>query len=252
MEVILRHKGKEPWSGIMGKYKSCHSYLGPYLTRTGSLYTGLTKEDEKRLEEAIGYPDGHLSKTSEFWNNFAVKVGEKELILDTSVPLDELKYLFLKNYKRVACGVNDIKPGTNFVLIDMESEAIQQNTINKRRREAVKEFDKMSIDEMRKALRLYGNKVENISNELIEAKLYDEVEKDPDKFFAKWVNNKTKETEFVIETAIAKNIMRVNRNIYYYGTEVVGHSMADTIAYLEEKKNQDLKLTILEEIKSKA
>ena len=75
--------------------------------------------------------------------------------------------------------------------------------------------------------------------------MYDFVEKEPDKFFAKWVDNKTKETEYIIEAAISKNIIRRSRNVYYYGTEVIGNSMDDTISHLNDKKNQDLKLAIM-------
>ena len=30
--------------------------------------------------------------------------------------------------------------------------------------------------------------------------------------------------------------MRKSRNVYYYGTEIIGSSMEDTIAYLDNKK----------------
>jgi hypothetical protein len=130
-------------------------------------------------------------------------------------------------------------------------EAMEQNRINKRRRAAIKEFDKMSIEDMRKCLRLYGYKSDAMSNDLIESKLFENVEKDPESFFLKWVDNRTKETEYLIHTAIAKNIMRRNKNVYYYGTESIGTSLEDTIQYLDTKANQDLKVSILSEVESK-
>jgi hypothetical protein len=104
---------------------------------------------------------------------------------------------------------------------------------------------------MRKALRLYGFKSDAMSNELIESKLFELVEKDPNKFFLIWVNNKSKNTQFIIEAAVAKNIIRKSRNIFYYGTDIIGNSMDDAIAYLDDKKNQDLKMVIMQEIESK-
>lgn len=77
------------------------------------------------------------------------------------------------------------------------------------------------------------------------SKLFELVEKDPEKFFLKWVNNKTKNAEFTIQAAIAKNIMRKNKNAYYYGTEIIGTSIDDAVAFLDNKNNQDLKMTIL-------
>ena len=54
MVVELKIKKKNPWAGLI-KYKSCFDYIAPYCTRSGSIYTGLTPEDEKYYEKALGY-----------------------------------------------------------------------------------------------------------------------------------------------------------------------------------------------------
>ena len=104
---------------------------------------------------------------------------------------------------------------------------------------------------MRKCLRLYGMKSDTMSNELVEAKLSEQVETSPEKFMLKWVNNPNKEINFVIEKAIAKNIIRKSRTQYFFGTDLIGNGIDDVIAFLQDKKNQDIKLAILNEIKSK-
>ena len=250
MEVILRFKSKDPWAGIT-KYKNCYDYIAPYWTRSGNKYTGLTDEDKKRLESEIGYPDGHLSPFSDFWNTFAIKLTTKETILHTERPYDELQYLFLKGHKRVANGLNNVKPNNDYILINKDSEAEESNRLNKIKRQAIIEFNKLSVEDMRKALRLYGYKSDAMSNELVESKLFELVEKDPNKFFLIWVNNKTKNTQFIIEAAIAKNVMRKSRNVYYYGTDIIGSSLEDAIAYLDDKKNQDIRLVIIQETEAK-
>jgi hypothetical protein len=203
------------------------------------------------LEKEIGYPSGHLSPTSSFWDTFAVKIGRSDVILDTDRPEDELKYLFLKKHKRVADGLNNVTPSTDYVIINKDSEAKEANKINKIKREAYREMDKMSIEDMRKCLRLYGIKSDTLSNEMVEAKLSEQIESAPDKFITRWVENPNREMNFIIETAISKNIIRRNRSQYYFGTEMIGNGLEDVIAYLNDKKNQDLKLTIMNEIKSK-
>ena len=90
-----------------------------------------------------------------------------------------------------------------------------------------------------------------MSNELVEAKMSEQVEKDPARYLLKWVNNDEKELMFIIEEAVAKNIIRKNRTQYFYGTDMLGNGIDDVISYLKEKKNQDIKMTILQEIKSK-
>ena len=250
MEIILRHKKRDSWAGVT-KYKNCFDYIGPFLTRSGNAHTGLTSEDAERLEKALNFPAGHLAPYSAYWKTFAVKLSGNELILHTEFPLDELQYFFLRNHKLVANGLADMKPGAAYVIINKDSEAQESNKIAKRKRDAIKEFDKLSLEEMRKALRLYGFKTDTMSAELVENKLFEMVEKDPDSFFKKWVNNKDKEVEFLIQSAIAKNIMRKTRNVYYYGTDIIGNSLDDTIAYLNNKANQDLKMVIMNEVESK-
>ena len=250
MEVILKHKKKDAWAGVI-KYKSCFDYIAPSLTRSGNRHTGLTNDEAERLEKELGLEKDTLAPFSKYWVTFAVKISDKEIILDTERPWDELQYLFLKNNKRVANGFSDLKPNTDYVLINKDAEAQEANKVNKRKREAIRDFDKLSLEDMRKCLRLYGVKADAISAELVESKLFDLIEKDPEKFFMKWVNNKNKNTEYTIQAALAKNIMRKNKNVYYYGTEIIGSSIDDTIAFLDNKNNQDIKMSILNELESK-
>ena len=217
MVVELKIKKKNPWAGLI-KYRSCYDYIAPYFTRSGSIYTGLTPEDEEYFEKALGYPEGHLSKTSDFWTTFCVKIGARTLLLDDSIPRQAMIIKFLTGHKRVATSLDKMDAGKDYLLINREAEAIEQNKQNKLRREAVKEFDKLSS---------------------------------PKKFFDKWVDNKNKETEYLIEEAIAKGVIRKDRTQYYYGSEMFADSLPEAVAYLDAKKNQDLKLSIINETKNK-
>lgn len=250
MEVIVRIIKANPWSGVV-KWPTTFDYLGSYWTRSGNLYTGLSAEDAARLEKELGYAEGQLSPQSSFWDTFAVKIGRQDVILNTDRPEDELKYLFLKNHKRVAVGLNRITPGTDYVLINKDSEAEETNRINKIRREAYREMDKMSPDDMRKCLRLFGVKSDDMSNEIAEAKLSEVIEQDPSKYLDKWVKNPNKEMNFIIEEALAKNIIRRNRTNYYFGTDLIGNGLDDVIAYLKNKANQEILVSIKSEIQSK-
>lgn len=250
MEVILKYKKLDYWSKVT-KYKSCSDGISSYWTRSGSKYTGLTTEDESRLEKALGFAEGTLARFSPYWTTFQIKLGEKPLVLHTENPWDELKYMFLKSHKNVAVGVNDTKPNTDYLLIQKDAEAKEANLYNRNKIDAIVEFKKMTLEDMRKCLRLYGVKSDNISGELVEATLFDLIEKDPQKFFMKWVNNTNKNIEYIIEAALAKNIIRKSRNVYYYGTETIGQSLQDAASHIDNPKNQDLKLAILAELENK-
>ena len=250
MQVEFKLLKKSPWSGLI-KYKNCFDYVSPYFTRSGSIYTGLTPEDEKYFEKVLGYPEGHLAKSSEFWSTFCVKIGTRSMILDDSIPRQAMIIKFLSGHKRVATSLDKMTAGKDYLLINREAEAVEANKANKLKREAVKEFDKLSLEQMRKCLRLYGIKADNMSNELVESTLFSLVDKNPKKFFDKWVKNSSKETEFILEEAIAKGVIRKDKTHYFYGSDMFADSLPDAIAYLDAKKNQDLKLSIINETQNK-
>lgn len=264
MIVKLLIKKSESWAGVY-LYKGCFKGIGPYWTRSGKVYTGLTDEDARRLEKEIGYAEGHLSPSSLFWNSFFIKIdGTKRtrkgdpngenipfVEIDTSNPHGELQYLHALGHKLVANGKSDVTPGTEYILVNEDEEARKSNVEAKKRREALREFEKMSLEEMRQALRLFGRNSDIMSNEVVESVLSSLVEESPEGFMAKWVNNKQRGTQFLIEAAVAKNIIRKSRNVYYYGTDPIGTSLQDAVANLDDKKNQDVKASIEDELKSK-
>ena len=250
MVVELKIKKKNPWIGLV-KYKNCFDYIAPYFTRSGSIYTGLTPEDERYFEKALGYEEGHLAKTSDFWTTFCVKVGTRTLLLDDSIPRQAMIIKFLSGHKRVATSLDRLDAGKDYLLINREAEAVEQNKQNKLRRDAIKEFDKLSLEEMRQCLRLFGMSADRMSNELVESTLFNMVDKQPKRFFEKWVNNKQKETEYLLEQAIAKGVIRKDKTHYFYGTDMFADTLQDAIAYLDNKKNQDLKLAIINETNNK-
>lgn len=247
MIVVLRPIGRKSWSGLI-KYRNCYEDIGPYFTRSGRIYTGLTPEDETRIGGQLGWD---LRSSSEFWKNFFIRTSGKDLYLDTDDIHDELKYLFLKNHKRVKNSILENKASANFVLINKDEEAKRSNLYSKVKREAIRSFDDLTPEDMRKCLRIYGHNGDSMSNELVEKTLFDIVEGNPQGFIDKWVKNPYKETEALIERAIAKNIMRRNKNIYKYGTEIVGHNIGEVIAFLENNKNQDIKIAIMKQLESK-
>ena len=250
MVVELKIKKKNPWGNFI-KYRNCFDYIAPYFTRSGSIYTGLTPEDEKYFEKALGYEEGHLAKTSDFWSTFCVKVGARGLLLDDSIPRQAMIIKFLTGHKRVATSLDKLDAGKDYLLINREAEAIEQNKQNKLRRDAIKEFDKLSLDQMRQCLRLFGMSSDRMSNELVESTLFGLVDKNPKKFFDKWINNKAKDTEFLLEQAIGKGVIRKDKTHYFYGTDMFADTLPDAIAYLDSKKNQDLKLAIINETNNK-
>jgi len=247
MKVTLRPLAKDAWSGVV-KYKNCYEDISTYFTRSGTNYTGLTEDTAERLGKKLGLD---LSQGSEFWNSFYIRTSGKDIILDLEEPMDELRYLFCKNHKRVKTSMFEHKATANFVLVNKEEESKRTNLHNRVKRQASSEFDKMSSEERMKALRLFGKSSENVSLEVIENTLYNLVEGDPQGFLDKWVNNKSRETQYILERAVSMNIIRKNKRIYSYGSDVIGHGVEDVINYLNDPKNQDVKVAVMQAIEGK-
>ena len=53
---------------------------------------------------------------------------------------------FLSGHKRVATSLDRLDAGKDYLLINREAEAVEANKKNKLRRDAVKEFDKLSLE----------------------------------------------------------------------------------------------------------
>lgn len=244
MKVILKHVNRHSWSGVK-RYKNCIDSLGSYFTRSGRLYTGLSKEDEKELGEELGYD---LRPGSEFWDTFRVRITGEDMIIDTEDPMDKLKYLFLRNHKRIKNGLDDNKPTANYVLVNKEEEAKKTNEYGKIKRKAYREFDKMKPKDMRKALRIFGQNPGAASDEMVEARLTEYIENSPNKFIDKWVDNKHRATEYLVKEAVSNNIIRKNKTVYKYGSDIIGNGLMETIAFLDNPENQELKLAILNEL----
>lgn len=245
-KVVLRRISRNIWAGV-NKYKNCFTYLAPYYTRAGSIYTGLSPEDKTRLEQALGQD---LSPMSKFWETYFIRIGDKDVYIDPSTPRGELDYLFLKNNKRVAKSLDKILPSNDFILIDENEEAKVVNEYNRNKRQALKELDKLSPSDKRKAVRIYGINPDTSTDEMVENRLTEFIEKDPKKFFDLWVENKQRDTEFLIKQAVALGIMSKSKSIYKYGQDVIGHTLEDAINYLDNPLNQDIKIAILKNTNS--
>ena len=191
MKVILRPIGWNKWSGIT-KYKNCFEDIGSYYTRSGQLYTGLTKEDEERLGKVLGLD---LKASSPYWQTFFIRTSVSDIILDTDDPMDELKYTFLKSHKRVKNSLMENKAGANFVLINRDEEAKRDNLYAKLEIDAVIGFNKLTPTEIRKALRIFGHNADTMSSEVAQPKLYQVIKANPQSFLDRWVNNKDREEQ---------------------------------------------------------
>lgn len=242
--IILKPLEKKTWAGVV-RYKNCKDGIDPYFDSTGSVKTGLTKEDAERLGSILGQD---LSPYSKFWINFRVLMGDKERLFNLDNPEHELAYKFMLSHKRVANSLEELPqfPYADYVLINEENEAKTMNVSFKKEREAAKKFDTLSPNEMRDILKLYPSNVyisEGVSNEIIESKLYENMKDDPELFLS-LVNDPSRSTKTFVKDLTANRILRKNKTAYYYGEDMLGHDLDSTVGFLDSPANSSLKASL--------
>lgn len=235
------------------RYPNTKDTLSPFYDGvTGILYTGLTDEDIAYFKSK-GIKDD-LSPMSDFWHNFKITLTDKGTTLYLENPLEELKYKFISNgHYRVATSKND----PEFALKDyyIVDEALEADEINKRsnfKRKANALFDKLTIKNKRDILRLYPgfSSTDTVVDSVVEARLYEKLEQNPERFIL-LAEDKQKDLKLMLKDLVSANILRKNKNSYYYGTDFLGHDEQSTIDHLEHPDQNGLKIDLLKQLEAK-
>src|SRR5574339_342379 len=95
--IVIKPLEKKNWAGVV-RYRNCKDGIDPYFDKTGAVRTGLTKEDEKRLGEELGYD---LASHSKFWHTYRIIMSNGERAFNLDNPEHELAYKFMLAHKRV-------------------------------------------------------------------------------------------------------------------------------------------------------
>ena len=247
MIVVLQPVNTNEWAGVIN-YRNCHTDLCPYLQKNGSLYTGFKKgvdEDDKALARISKFMNTDLSQNSEFWKTFFIRVTDEDIMLDLNDTYDELKYHFLKNHMDVKNSPSERKAGARWVLVNADEEAKKANLGNRVKREVYAELNKMTVQDMRDAVRLYGERSEDMSGEVVESKLTEYIDRNPERFKELWIDNKARKTQVLLERAVQKGIIRKSGQRFLYGTTDMGSGIHAAIAWLDNIENQDIKASVL-------
>lgn len=229
------------------RFKGGKDSLTAYINRFGQLITGLSKEDEERLGKLL---NKDLTVHSVFWHEYKIDIRGDELVLNTESPDDELKYLVLKAHWRVQEDPKVKNPLADYVLYSTLDEAKKTNAAGELKVKAFSLYAKLTMTDKRDLLKLYPGyaRTSNVADEIIEANLFKELEKDFGKFI-RLVEDKDRNSKVLIEELVANKIITKNKNMYKYGEDVLGHNLDSTISHLEDPKNQGLKIALMHELK---
>lgn len=250
VKLVARGNPDHTWSGFV-RYAKCKDYISPYLDRSGVLVTGLTDKEEREFEKLLGLEEFKLSKRSSFWDDYAVIMYDKPKEFDLSIPEDALAYKMLFGHKNVANSWSNILewPFATYVITDDVLDAASENTSHDIKIKAVTLFGKMSADQMSSLLKLYSGNInnDNVPIEVVKSKLFKVMEDDCLKFI-ELVEDKALETKLMISQLVALKVLRKNRQAYYYGEDVLGHDLEETVLHIDNPENQGLKVALKQEV----
>lgn len=231
------------------RYSKCFERLTVQAQKgTGVLNTGMTEDDEVRLETKMHMAPGTLSKYNrDYWTMFKVDVPKEGLVLDLNNPEDEVKYLVLKAHQRVANSEMERfdSPFAEYVMTSQEQEAKVENQKSKLKRQAYKVFSSMSTTEMKDVLKVIGKRVgDDVSVDFVEAQLDKYLTEDP-KAFIDTVNDPTfKMRAFIDDCLSARVLVKSGTKYQLPGGDTVGFTLEQTIEYLQNPDNQEVYLDL--------
>ena len=234
------------------------------ITKLGSIYSGrqplkgVEGEDEKKfLNGVLDVAPDHVDwpkHVKQYWAEMSIKIPFEGVQLDVSTdksgkPFNTdnyLKYRFALKHPHVAITKDDLTGKQRFYIHDENRDILKKNATIQVKKDADKEFIKVSSDtkKMARILRIMSDtNPATLTNEQLENTLYSLKDSEPKKFY-RIATDKNLDLKSEIEELVSANIVRRIGNQVIYIDDVIGETLEDAIVYLKDKKNSGT-LTIL-------
>lgn len=233
------------------RYTGCAEFLCIQINiDTRALNTGLTADDEKRLEKALKLDVGTLSRFNfDYWGDYkkTIRIPKEGIVLNLDNPSDELTYLNLLAHSKVANSEQEKfeNPEYEYVMTTPQKEAEVKNTVNKKKREAYKVFGKMSTSESIDVLKYAGKKTDNSHTiDMIESSIAEIIERDPQDFLDIVNDPDFKMKVFVKDCIGIKALVLRGTRYTINGGDSIGNTLIQAIEYLNDPINQDIYLDL--------
>lgn len=256
MEYTLQFRPQGSWSNIK-RFNNTVQEIGVNPGKLGKPNTGLTVEDERRLEKQLGLSTGELSKSSDYWANFSIRVFNGEVLhLDDSDPYGELLIKVCQANTLVAKAPSEVTQQTVFILLAEGSAEKEQEKENTSTVDAFDAIGKMSL-EKRKQIILIENKdkpisVESMSSAGITAALITLIQRDPERVLD-YIKDKLTPTKAKVLEMLAKDILYRKGTAFYIKDEntEIGADLTLAAEYLNDKSNSVTASTLYGRLESK-
>ncbi len=250
--LVIRPITKLKFSGVSSYSKTKTVFTTQLDANTGLYKNGLTAAEEATFETELNLPKGTLNKKSPYWGELEIILNNDKATFFTLMgPQDEIKERVIKAHSRIANSEFELSklPGALFYIDDPEEKAKLESTVIEYKLSAIEKFQEATIEEKRSALRVFGKLgIDNMSETMVKAELFKEVEKNPKTFLETLRDPHMKERALLSE-ALEKKILVKKGHTFYNGEDPIGSSTDAAIEYLSDLKYQQVKLSIMERVK---
>jgi hypothetical protein len=225
----------------------------------GSIYVGRQplkgfedEEAKKHLKRILDVPPDHpdwARHEREFWANMTLKVPFEGVELDITLdengeannPQDYATFRWCQRHRQVGATKAEMDKDAlkKFYIYDPEQDLLKSNNLIKIKKDADKEFIKIStdVDKMKRVLRVLTNQnTDKLSPMEVENNLYGAKDKEPAKFL-KVSLDKHLDVRAEIMKMVERNVLRKIGNQIIHEDETIGADMNEAIIYFNNKKN---------------
>lgn len=211
------------------------------------------EEANKLMSKILDVPPGHSDwpkQEKEFWASMTVKVPFEGVELNITTDedgnpeniMDYITYKWCMKHRQVAESKEDMDANgeKRFYIYDPDKDLLKKNAEIKLKKEADKEFIKISsdLDKMRRLLRVLskGSRPEKLTDMEVENQLYN-IKNEKPAAFLKHSTDKHLDVRAELEEMIEIGVLRTIGNQIIYGDETIGENITDAIVYFNNKKN---------------
>lgn len=233
------------------RYTNCADFLAvPIDMQSGEMVTGLTEEEERSLELELLLEPKTLSRYNRtYWGDYKqmIRIDKNGIKLNLAKPRDYIKYKNLLVHPKVAKSDSEKfdNPEYEYVITSLEAEAKFKSQLNRIKKNAYAKFDKLTMSDKKNLLKMYGNRVDDsYSEDVVDSKLFDKIEENPDLFLAKLSDPDFDMKVFISDALYARSIVKSGSRYMINGGETIGLSVDEVIQYLNDVRNQDVLIAL--------
>lgn len=237
---------------VKTKYDGCIDKWVPGLNKmNGLVRTGLTTESALEFEKKLQLPEGSLSPTGSYWDNFSIIIPEKGLIIDTLNPVHDLWRIVMSADPTVAKSTQEAATiaSCEYLMTSETAVALEKNTARDIKTKAFVKFDGLTQIDVVDTLYLLGKYADDTDPEIARNMLGDIVELKPQAFMAVVNDPSFKEKVFVLK-CIRKGIIKKQTGgkgsdqPLWYDDTLLGKGLDDVVMFLKTPENQNVYIAL--------